>query len=61
MFHVLFKQRLKFLMEHVNAPPRELEEAEREISKQKDLVKKRETKANEQERKLNQLLMEGLF
>ena len=48
-------------MEQQNAPPRELEKTKREISEWKDLVKKRENEANEQERKLNQLQKEGLF
>ena len=45
----------------MNAPARELEEAERKISGWKQTVKTNETEANEQERKLNQLLKEGLF
>ena len=48
-------------MEQQNAPAGELEEAERYISEQKGRVKGYETRANEQERKLNQLLKEGLF
>ena len=48
-------------MEHVNAPARDLEEAERKISVQKEYVKMCETEVNEQERKLDQLQKEGLF
>ena len=48
-------------MEHVNAPARELERTEGNISEYKEAVKGYETEANEQERKLNQLLKEGLF
>ena len=45
----------------MNAPAGELEKTERNISEQKGRVKRYETEANERERKLNQLLKEGLF
>ena len=48
-------------MEQQNAPARELEKTERDISGYKEEVKRYETEANERERKLNQLLKEGLF
>ena len=48
-------------MEQQNAPATELEKTERGISRYKEKVKMWETKANEQEGKLNQLQKEGLF
>ena len=59
--HVLFKQRVEALKQYQSISTKELEEAERKVSKWKDNVKKYETAANEEERKLNQLQKEGLF
>ena len=60
---ILFKQRLELLNDYTDAPTSQQEEAEREISRRKEDVKKYETEANERERKLNQLEREkkGLF
>ena len=44
-----------------HAPASELEAAEENISRQKEYVKRWESKENEHERKLNQLQKEGLF
>ena len=54
-------QRLKHLKEHCNAPAKELENTEREVSRQQEVIKEYETKANDRERKLNQLQKEGSF
>ena len=52
---------MELLAEYKDAPGRQVENAQREISTQKERVKKNESKVNEQQRKLSQLLKEGSF
>ena len=59
--HILFKQKLELLAEYKDAPGSEVEEAQQEISGWKECVKKYESEANEQQRKLSQLVKEGSF
>ena len=59
--HVLFKQRLELLAKYKDAPGSQVKGAQQDISESKEEVKKYESKVNEQQRKLSQLLKEGLF
>ena len=49
------------LAEYKDVPSSEVEDTQQRISRLKEVVKEEETKVNERQRKLSQLLKEGSF